>query len=778
MSTADVHLFPVRHHSPRAAACLLALLDSVRPKLILIEGPNDANHLIPALTDTDSEPPIAILAYRSDGVPHSVMWPFARYSPEYQALIWARDHGVPARFIDWASGMALAVDLASEVSRMRDAEPLPEPETRDHSDPVDEADATGESPRDALAARFGLRHFNEFWDAYFEVPQFQPDAFRDALNGYADWLCAQGDRDPHSRLRDAAMSAAIQAEIAAGTAATDIVAVLGAAHVAALLRPPSEPEIHAMPTPLPSALAVVPYSYPRLSEDSGYGAGNRAPWYYERAYNDGLDYAKATLTVLLEFSANLRLRGFAVSLADVIEAYRLALTLAAMREKSAPGLDELAEAAQATLTRGEAAPIQQFLRPLLIGQRVGQLGASAGRNSLQLEFDQNLVSFGLPRRDEPETVTVRLNDARQLQASLFLHRLRVAQVPYASYAGSQSVVSRGASAQDQPGGYGALSRLREHWDVQWTPATEVGLAEAVVYGEHFAAVCERRLEPRITNVERAAAATDVLIDAVLCEAPQATAHALAAAERLSSLDDDVASLAGAARTLTALASYGSSRPSLKQIDATVALLLQGTYTRALLRLPLSLHGDAAATAPARQAMRVLNELALGQRSLDRDAYFAVLREIAQDEMLEATAAGVAAALLYMAQCWDEDALHALLQRRLGDVIAPLRAAEFLVGFFEVNALVVLKNRALVATLSEFLMALEPTHFRDVLPALRRAFGELGASERRYLLEHLVGLHASAAVPAAATVLTATDRNALSGLGMDLSQVMDDLDDLL
>ena len=61
MSLEGVHLFPVRHHSPRSASCLRAWLQTVQPELILVERPSDAESLIPVLTDPESQPPIAIL---------------------------------------------------------------------------------------------------------------------------------------------------------------------------------------------------------------------------------------------------------------------------------------------------------------------------------------------------------------------------------------------------------------------------------------------------------------------------------------------------------------------------------------------------------------------------------------------------------------------------------------------------------------------------------------------------------------------------------------------
>src|SRR5689334_1681191 len=105
-----VHLFPVRHHSPRTSFVLRGLLERVRPRLVLVEGPEDATGHIEALVDPDTVPPVAILGYRTDGTPGSSLWPFASYSPEYVALRWAKQAGAQARFIDISTGQSLARD--------------------------------------------------------------------------------------------------------------------------------------------------------------------------------------------------------------------------------------------------------------------------------------------------------------------------------------------------------------------------------------------------------------------------------------------------------------------------------------------------------------------------------------------------------------------------------------------------------------------------------------------------------------------------------------------
>jgi hypothetical protein len=775
-----VHLFPVRHHSPRASRALLALLESVQPTHVLVEAPADAAPLLPLLTDPDSAPPIAILGYCTEGEPQSVMWPFASYSPEWVALKWAREAGAQTRLIDWPIGVALAADR-EDCAACTVAEENHDPDG-DNSGPQIASEAPDDLPldaRQALAERFGARSFEEFWEAWFEAPDYSPERFMEALDGFAEHLARDSDRsDQRCAQRDAYMARAIQAELDAGIAPERIVVVLGAMHVAALRRGRFDLALNERaPAALPCAQALVPYSYPRLSEQSGYGAGNRAPIYYERAHRAGVDFTQATLEALLAFAEDLRLRGFAVSLADSIEAYRLALALTTLRGKSAPGLDELVEAAQATLCRGERAQVDALLRPQLIGKRIGKLAKSAGRNTLQQEFWDAIEHFRLPRVDEPQVVSLRLTDPTHADASVLLHRLRVAEVPYAVFLGSQQVSTRARAGSEVPGGFGALSRVREHWECQWTPATDIALIERIVFGERLLQVCERRIGQRLEEVLRADDASGLLVDAVLTAASEATARALAALERSSASDEALDSLATAARTLAGLDAYGTSRPALAQAAGTVERLLHTTYTRALLRLEAACRGDAEATAPARKALSTLHELALSSARIEREAWFAAAARLIEDDSIEPTCAGVVTALLHLARALDDAALVTLLERRVGDIVEPAHAAAFLQGFLEVNALVLVKNRAIVAALDRFMAALSAEQFRAALPALRRALSQLGASERRFLIENLLALRGGAAEHARA-VLAAPDKQALAEIGSSIAAALDDLDDLL
>jgi hypothetical protein len=566
-----------------------------------------------------------------------------------------------------------------------------------------------------------------------------------------------------------------------------IAVVLGAAHAAALAAKDMDPALHAaLPAPLPSAVTLIPFSFPRLAEQLGYGAGNRAPHFYQRAHDAGGDFRRAALEVLCEFAAHLRLRGFSASLADTIEAYRLAATLAELRDKAAPGLDEVREAAIATLCRGEAEHIGGFLWPSVVGRRVGKVAGRLGRNSLQEEFTREVTARRLPLADEDQEFILQLHNEDSRAASAFLHRLRVAGVPYATYLGSHGSAAIELRDGEQAGGADALSRKREKWSARWTPNLETALVEKIVLGDTLEQVARHELEERLAGAAATAAAADVLAEAVLCRCPQMVAHALSACEELAVSDDDLPSLAQACHVFAGVCTYGSARLTPDAAGGVTAgpilALCQATFLRAALRAASGCAAADEAIPPVLGALKALHEIALARQvpGLDPAPWLTAADEIARSYAVHPRCAGYACALLCQSGHLPESEVVLLVGQRLSDRAEPGPASAFLAGFFQVNTAVLARNKAVAQALDAFLCSIEPDRFRDALPGLRRAFGQLGATERRYLLENLLGLRGigSQKARAAQAVLAARDREALAQMSGALSAALDDLDDLL
>ncbi|MCX4092115.1 DUF5682 family protein [Nocardia sp. alder85J] len=138
---AQTRVFGIRHHGPGSARSVRLALERFRPDAVLIEGPADADPLIGYVTAAGMAPPVALLAYVPDTPAHAAFWPFAVFSPEWQALRYAVDHEIPVGFCDLPAAMVLAA----------------ESEPGDRTDPLAE-----------LAAAAGYDDPERWWDAVIE----------------------------------------------------------------------------------------------------------------------------------------------------------------------------------------------------------------------------------------------------------------------------------------------------------------------------------------------------------------------------------------------------------------------------------------------------------------------------------------------------------------------------------------------------------------------------------------------------------------------------------
>ncbi|HEU4410107.1 MAG TPA: DUF5682 family protein [Polyangiaceae bacterium] len=794
---ARVLFCPVRHHSPRSSAVVRALLERARPTTVLIEGPSDASGLIPLLLDPETEPPVALLGYRTDGEVASAFWPFAAYSPEYVALRWALENGAEARFIDVPAGVSLG-DEARAMREGRGGEGpeapagergreggggagAPEGEGRGGAGAPEGEGRGGPGAFEACAEGAGVRSFEELWEAHLEAPAYEPDQFREVVVEFAHLV-----RALHPRAIDRARDAYMLRQIgeALRGAGGEVAVVAGAAHVAAMAAGEVDPALEAgLPRPVASALTVIPFSFTRLSEQAGYGAGNRAPRFFQRAFERGCDFERASLEALLELASELRLGGHSASLADALEAFRLARTLSSLRGKTSAGLDELFEASAATFGRGDRAAIEAALTRIVVGSQVGRVTRKAGQGSLQREFWRELRRFGLPEGDVPRQVLLHLTQGHEVEASVFLQRLRVAGVPYAHFVGLTRVArgyAPGASQGPAAGGVEALRRATEAWEAQWTPATEAVLVERVVLGDSLEAVCTRLLCDRAAAALTTGEAAECVLDAALAGCVEAAGRTLDRCERLASGDEDVASLAHGCAVLSCLLRYGGFRLEALVARSAIAPLCVHWFRRAVLRLPAAASCDNDAAAKLRAAMRALHDVALTQPSVDPDLWWDALASLAGDFACHPSLAGFALGLLHLVDRVTDDEVARAFALRLspGGPGGPGRAAAHVAGFLEVNPQAVVRSRAVVAALDGFLGSLEADAFRDLLPALRKAFGRLGHAERRLLLEGVFAVRNLVPGPAARAAVSAGEREALAALGGQLDQALDDLDDLL
>ncbi|HWH98719.1 MAG TPA: DUF5682 family protein, partial [Propionibacteriaceae bacterium] len=65
---------------------MLAALADFEPDAVLIEGPADADGMLDWVLADGMDPPLALLAYAPERPNVAAFWPFAAFSPEWQAM--------------------------------------------------------------------------------------------------------------------------------------------------------------------------------------------------------------------------------------------------------------------------------------------------------------------------------------------------------------------------------------------------------------------------------------------------------------------------------------------------------------------------------------------------------------------------------------------------------------------------------------------------------------------------------------------------------------------
>ena len=91
-----ITLLGIRHHGPGSARSLCTELGKLRPDVILVEGPPDADTLISLADHPDMAPPVALLLYLPAKPQRAVYYPMAEFSPEWQAIQYGLRKGIPS----------------------------------------------------------------------------------------------------------------------------------------------------------------------------------------------------------------------------------------------------------------------------------------------------------------------------------------------------------------------------------------------------------------------------------------------------------------------------------------------------------------------------------------------------------------------------------------------------------------------------------------------------------------------------------------------------------
>jgi hypothetical protein len=749
-----LHLLGIRHHGPGSARSLLAALDETEPAVVLIEGPPDADDILAFAASSAMTPPVAILVHGQDDPANASFYPFAVYSPEWQAMRWALGKQRPVRFIDLpaAHQLALRAEARAEQSGSQDGETAKTTEDAaeeaQESDAATDAGGVAEPPeqtdldavrRDPLAYLAQIAGYDDseaWWNTLIEQGANAPSVFAaieaamTELRTHVETLPAVSEAEQR---REQQREAHMRLAIASALKETDgaVAVVTGAWHVPALRRKVAAADDRGVLKGLPRikvSATWVPWTNTRLAAASGYGAGIASPGWYahlwqelERAAAGAGDLSPRTFTARWQarVAGLLRDNGRATSTASVIEAARLAETLAALRDLALPGLDEMREASLATLCQGELAPWRLIEANLVIGGDVGGIDEGVPQMPLQADLGRWQRKLKLKPEALDRDLSLDLRSETGLARSLLLHRLALIGVPWGRLTDAGS--SRGT--------------FRENWQLAWQPEFAVNLAEALVHGTTIeqaagnAAVVAAR---KAVSLGQVSEAVKGCLLAGLTEAARVT---IALLQGRAAATSDVGTLAQAIPPLATILRYGTAREMPEAELRLLVTSLAEAVCSGLVYACRNLQVEEAASLRARLAEVDRALLLIDSEPITADWRRALVR-LADDGDTHAMLRGFAVRRLYDQGVLAGEDAGRHLSRALSRAVPPIEAGHWLDGFLGEASQVLLYDEVLVGLIDTWICGLGEEDFVVLLPMLRRAFSGFDRSERRRLLDSL------------------------------------------
>jgi hypothetical protein len=711
-----VRILGIRHHGPGSAALLRKALDVLDPACVLVEGPPEGDELIQYIADPDLKPPVAMLLHASDEASLASFMPFAEFSPEWQAIHWALKRERSVRFMDWPAAISLALQKAA----------------REHPGsvpPPPRADAL-----DLLASAAGFEDGETFWNGLIEQHgtngQEAVSVFVSIETAMTEVRAQEGlnPQSPDELLRNNQREAFMRGNIRAALKEVEgnIAVVTGAWHVSGLRQATKPADDRAVIKDLPRLKVEatwVPWTDSRLSAFSGYGAGVISPGWYRHLWSL---YTRKKVPSAEEFASawqsrtafKLREEGYTAPTASAIEATRLALGLAALRDLPMPGIAEMREASLAAMCDGNPVPLAMLERKLYIGECVGEIGERVPQNPLARDLADWQRKTRLKPQDLELEIKVDLRSEAGMLKSTLLHRLNLINVPWGKLLDAQA--GRGT--------------FREVWVIEWEPWYSVSLAEALVYGvtiEQAAANATLKKAGETTSITELAS---LIQHALVSDLPETAASCIAQLQAVAVNSSDITDLMKAVSPLVRVLRYGTARRLPE--DALRSLILSiSVEINAGVRMG-SRGLDEETTAARITAMEAFDE---ALRLFGDDALTSSWREelgrIVDDDQVTSSIGGLSLRRLHDVRAWELERVAAEFARHTGSR-QPKESGAFLEGFLRGGSEVLLQDEPLLQLLDAWLCELSETDFTDSLPLLRRSMSSFDTVARRRVLEKI------------------------------------------
>lgn len=739
-----VLLFPVRHHSPVCAYQLVKTIAEYKPEIILIEGPENANSLIPVLTDDNTKLPAAIYYYykdtkklvSEDAEDYKCYYPFLYSSPEYNALKQAKMLGIPAGFIDMPY-CDILINTAENNGLRKN--------TDKHSY-ADDTYFTKSRFYEKLCDETKVRSFDEFWEKYFEIGglYLTPEKFVRQFHTYciitraetsAEEMQADGTyaRESHmaKRVSEAMEKYNKILVVTGGFHSLGIYELLGEKKI-------KSPKLRKIPASLHGCYPMA-YSYEAADALHGYASGMSFPYFCdsitkkllagdspESVYND------TTFDLLVRVAKQTNKKDIPVSIADVTSAKALMDGLSALRNSRQSGMYELHDAVTSTFIKGEktlssALPLD-ILRKFATGDDVGFIGDKSHVPPLITDFEEQSRKFRLKIDDaNPNDVEISLfTNQSQMEKSRFLHRMDFMNTGFAT-------MKKGPDLHSNKG----RSRVREEWRYERSPQVDSSLIDHITDGftieEACTTIAVRKLRDEMRCEMAAGVAVDCFLMGIKLNQPE-----LDLIDAILNSDGDFFSVGNGLR-------YFETLNSLQQLydfsDCSSLDYIKRCFEKLIISLPSMASVAADRAEDVISILKTMYGIVGNVMPEETVTFEQTLTVMTEADNKDPSVYGAVSGLLYaMDSERRSDAETAMRGYLMGTVSIKKQGADFLKGLFCTARDIILSDDSFLRMTDTLITEMEYDDFMEILPSMRLAFSYFTPAEIQDTAQSAAKLH--------------------------------------
>ncbi len=735
----NIHYLGIRHHGPGCARNLNAALKKIKPDIVLIEMPADINSELAQPANPKLKPPVALLIYNPENPKAASFYPFAEFSPEWQTMLFCQKNNIPIRGFDLPKNHWLALGEKENmlVEDIEDSGNVGE-ESEEETEktiivPVEneiEIPQTAQIRRDPLGYMAELAGYTDgerWWEAVMEKQGNDVKLF-DAILELMTTLRTELNmpESEETYLREAYMRKTLREAVAEGF--QQIAIVCGAWHTPALSAyNTTEKEDTQLLKGLPKIKTIgtawVPWTYNRLSSQSGYGAGIVSPAWYEMLYKKP---RKDILTFWMTRAAHLlRKEDLDASSAHIIEAVRLTTALATMRDLHLAGMDEMLEAATSIFGGGYSDAIKIIEKELVIGDKMGDVPKELKNNPFQLDLEKAQKKLEKKGKfkvtEKKEKLALELRIEIDLNRSILLNRLNILNITWGKY-------KEGNSSND---------RLSSHeiWDLEWKPEFAINVVEAGMWGNTVLDAVTNFAISRANDSNDMVELVKLLKECFNAAVNPAISPIIYKIQDIAAVSKDILVLMDTLPYFVERLRYSGA--DFRKSDADIIHhLLEEIIPRICVSLPTvcsSLDADAAndiwgRMQKANQAIVTLNWQHQTQN------WFVAIQSILTTAHIDGLLSGGSCRLLFDNQRLNKDDTEMQLSRALSGGNEPMFSVRWMQGYLSGSAMILITNHTILALIDNWLRTLSNEIFVEYAPLMRKVFSKFSPPERQKILQ--------------------------------------------